>query len=116
MAENKKIGKYDFIEYFDDANVYKVSVNNIYKLINADGEVLLEAEYISDPILICNKYFQVVFKDSNWKYGLAYVNSYVIVKPKYDYMKYFGRSRYHVTVGGNIGIVTATGEELISPK
>ena len=29
MAENKKIGKYDFIEYFDDANVYKVSVNNI---------------------------------------------------------------------------------------
>ena len=55
MAENKKIGKYDFIEYFDDANVYKVSVNNIYKLINADGEVLLEAEYISDPILICNK-------------------------------------------------------------
>lgn len=116
MAENKKIGKYDFIEYFDDANVYKVSVNNIYKLISADGEVLLEAEYISDPILICNKYFQVVFKDSNWKYGLAYVNGYVIVKRKYDYMKYFGRSRYHVTVGGNIGIVTATGEELISPK
>ena len=59
MAENKKIGKYDFIEYFDDANVYKVSVNNIYKLINADGEVLLEAEYISDPILICNKYLRL---------------------------------------------------------
>lgn len=117
MAETEyvKIGKYDFVEYYEDAKVYIISKDGIYMIVAYDGQVLLRAAYISKPIKI-GRNFQVFFKDKNWKYGIAMTNGHIIVKPKYDYMKYFGHGKYHVSLKGNSGIITATGKELISPE
>lgn len=102
--------KYELVKYLNSSKLYAVKENGILKLINSEGQIVLESGY--EDIIEAKGEDIVIFKTG--KYGIMTVAGVEKIPATYDDLKYLFSIYYIAKKDGKYGIINSSNETIVN--